>query len=75
MKCTNLVPRPETLDEMLRAARILSAGLPQVRVDLYEVGGKPYFGEMTFTGLGGYMNFFTEEFLLELGDYTKLPKQ
>ena len=53
----------------------LSAGLPQVRVDLYEVGGKPYFGEMTFTGLGGYMNFFTEEFLLELGDYTKLPKQ
>lgn len=72
---TDLIPRPETLDEMLRAARLLSAGFPQVRVDFYEVGKKSYFGEMTFTSLGGYMNYFTKEFLTELGDYTKLSKQ
>ncbi len=43
------VPRPKTLDRMIEAARTLCAPFPFVRFDLYEAGGKLYFGEFTFT--------------------------
>lgn len=66
------LPRPVALDQMLKMAAKLSEGIPQVRVDLYEVDGKPYFGEMTFTSAGGFNNFYTQEFLNELGNYTDL---
>lgn len=66
------LPKPESLDKMLEMASKLSEGIPQVRVDLYEVGGKPYFGEMTFTSAGGFNDFYTQEFLNELGGYVNL---
>ena len=52
---------------MLKSAEILSEGFPQVRVDFYEVKGRLYFGELTFTSNGGYMKYFTREFLMEMG--------
>ena len=58
---------------MLDIASRLSKGIPQVRVDLYEVNGKVYFGEMTLTSSGGYMAHFTQEFLDKLGQLTMLP--
>ena len=67
------IPRPATLDKMLDAASRLSKGFPQVRVDFYEVDGKLYFGEMTFTSSSGINGFYTEEFRLQLGQLTKLP--
>ena len=67
------LPRPVSLDRMLDAAARLSKGHPQVRVDLYEVDGKPYFGEMTLTSSSGVNSFYTEDFLLELGRQAKLP--
>ncbi len=67
------LPRPETLPQMLEAAAKLSEGFPEVRVDFYEAGGKLYFGEMTFASLMGRMDFYTEDFLKELGDQVKLP--
>ena len=67
------LPKPETLPQMLAAAAKLSEGLPEVRVDFYEVQGKLYFGEMTFASLMGRMDFYTPEFLQELGDQVKLP--
>ena len=66
-KADKLIPRPKSLDRMVRMAASLSEGFPQVRVDLYEVDNKPYFGEMTFTSSMGYMDFYTPEFLLYLG--------
>ena len=39
----------------------------------YEVDGKLYFGEMTFTSSAGMNSFYTREFLLKLGSLTKLP--
>lgn len=66
------IPKPRCFDRMIEAASILSKGHPQVRVDFYSVGGKCYFGEMTFTSLGGYMNSFTKDALLEMGDMTNL---
>ena len=60
------IPKPINLDYLLECARILSKGHKQVRVDLYDINGRIYFGEMTFTSQGGYMDYFTPEFLLEL---------
>jgi teichuronopeptide biosynthesis TupA-like protein len=41
------VPRPVSLATMVDAAQALSAGVDFVRVDLYEIGGRAYFGELT----------------------------
>lgn len=43
------IPKPKNLDKMLEIASKLSVGIPIVRIDLYNVNGKIYFGEMTFT--------------------------
>ena len=42
------MPKRSCYDEMLDIARKLSAPFPFVRVDLYDIGGKPVFGELTF---------------------------
>lgn len=68
------VPRPRSLDAMLDAARRLSAGLPLVRVDLYEVGGKPVFGEMTLSPASGMDGTYGEEFQREMGASIPLPE-
>lgn len=60
------IPKPENLDKMLSIAQDLSAGFPELRVDLYNINGKVYFGELTFTSQGGINSFYTQEFL----DYT-----
>lgn len=70
-----LVPKPKNLDEMLSAAAILSKGFPEVRVDFYIVGDKLYFGELTFASLCGLMDFFTPEYLDELGEQIVLPRK
>lgn len=73
LQSTKEVPRPKNLEDMLQTASKLSEGFPQVRVDLYNINGKIYFGEMTFTSMGGYMTFYSDEFQLELGNQVKLP--
>lgn len=57
-----LLPKPKNLERMIEVAEKLSAPFPCVRVDLYNVSGKIYFGELTFTSYGGMMDFHTEEF-------------
>lgn len=42
-------PKPKNLQLMLELAGKMSAGIPLVRVDFYNVDGKIYFGELTFT--------------------------
>lgn len=41
-------PLPSQLEEMVALAEKLGAGHEYVRVDLYDVGGRTYFGELTF---------------------------
>lgn len=60
-------PKPKNFDEMLRLARILSEDFPFVRVDLYNVDGKIYFGELTFYPWTGYVQFTPDSFDFELG--------
>jgi hypothetical protein len=46
--------KPKNFDEMARVARDLSADFDFVRVDLYTVGERVYFGELTCTPSAGY---------------------
>lgn len=73
--CTKPLPRPKALEEMLHMASVLSKGFPFVRVDLYEVGGKAYFGEMTFTPAAGFNTFFSNKFQMILGKKIILPQK
>lgn len=69
------LPRPQNLDKMLDIARILAKPFPEVRVDLYALdNGRIYFGEMTFTSLGGFMNYYTPEYLLRMGRECDIAK-
>lgn len=51
------LPKPENLDIMLHLATLLSRPFPFVRVDLYNIAGKIYFGELTFTPAAGIQVF------------------
>jgi hypothetical protein len=62
-----VIHKPTNLDEMIRVAETLVKPFPFVRLDLYNIKGRIYFGEMTFTPLGGMVNFHPQEFLDELG--------
>ena len=62
------LPCPPNLHRMAAIAEKLSQGFPFVRVDLYDVGGKVYFGELTFTPQKGIVSYFSDRALLEMGD-------
>ena len=69
----DLIPPPPNLKGMLQAAEKLAAPFPVVRVDLYNLNGRILFGEMTFTSLGGFMNYYTPDFLQKAGSLITLP--
>lgn len=62
-------PLPENIKEMVEVAEKLSEDFPFVRVDLYNVGGKIYFGEMTFYPASGYFVYRPEEINTWLGSF------
>lgn len=68
------IEKPENLMEMVEIAKKLSSGIPHVRVDLYNVNGKVYFGEMTFFHGSGYEKFEPIDWDYKLGDFLELPK-
>ena len=61
------IKKPENLEEMLLIASKLAADFDFVRVDLYNIRGKIYFGEFTFTLLAGELKFKPESWDLILG--------
>lgn len=67
-----IIPKPGNYDEMISVAERLAKLFPVVRVDLYNIGNKIYFGEMTFTSLGGLMDFYTDEFQIKAGNIIDL---
>lgn len=64
------LPKPRNFDKMLDYARVLSKDFIQVRVDLYNIDGKIYFGELTMSAGYGDMK---EEYYAYLGSKFKLP--
>ncbi len=67
------IKKPANFEEMKRAAAALSKGMPHVRVDLYNINGEIYFGELTFFHFSGVVPFEPAEWDEKIGDYLKLP--
>lgn len=63
---------PENLDKMIVIAEKLSDGFKFLRVDLYNVKGKIYFGELTFYPAAGMGAFVPEEWDEKLGGMLNL---
>jgi len=65
--------KPKNFELMVEIATDLSKEFPHVRVDLYNIDGKIFFGEMTFYDGSGYKGFIPDEFDFILGDQFVLP--
>ena len=73
-KFSNSVPKkPENLDKMFELAKKLSQEVPFVRIDFYNIDGKIYVGEMTFTP-GMFLSFNPREWDYRLGEYLDLSE-
>lgn len=69
------IPKPEGLNDLIEVAEILSEEFPFVRVDLYYVNEKVYFGELTFYPWTGYVQFNPDNFDFILGNKFALPNK
>lgn len=67
------IEKPAMFEQMKVIAAKLSKGIQAVRVDLYEVNKKVYFGEYTFFHLGGFTNFHPDKWDYIFGDNIQLP--
>jgi hypothetical protein len=67
--------KPKNFEEMLDIASKLSKGIPHVRVDLYNINGKIYFGELTFFDGSGLDIIEPYEWDIKMGDWVNLPKK
>ena len=72
---TKPIQKPLCFEEMKQIAAQLSKSIPHVRIDLYEVNGKVYFGEMTFFHWSGFVPFEPIEWDYIFGEKIKLPKK
>lgn len=70
----NPFPKPICFEEMKEIARKLSKGISHVRVDMYVVDGKIYFGELTFFHLAGFANIQPPEWDMRMGEWINLVR-
>jgi hypothetical protein len=68
--------KPKKLEQMLLIAEKIAKELdtPQVRIDLYDVKDKIYFGEITFFHNSGFVPFEPEEWDYKFGQLIELTK-
>ncbi len=66
--------RPQQFEKMKELAGILSQGIPQVRIDFYEVNGKVYFGEITFFHWSGMKPFVPKKWDYIFGKWIELSE-
>lgn len=67
-----LPQKPINFALMKNLARKLSTDIPHLRVDFYEINGKLFFGELTFTTCSGYLPFKDEKWNDVLGEWIDL---
>lgn len=61
------LPAPVSLDQMVAYAQKLAEGFDFMRVDLYEIDGRPWFGELTPYPSGGMDPFEPDEVDMMMG--------
>ena len=67
-----VIKKPINFEEMKSIAERLAAGFSHVRVDLYNISGKIYFGEITFYHHGGFAPFHPEKWNRIFGEWIDL---
>lgn len=63
---------PSNFDDMIEVVKKLCKGIPFVRIDLYNVDGQIYFGEITFYPSAGLVRFTDPEWDEKLGNMISL---
>lgn len=71
----DVIDKPNGLEKMKSVAENLSKDFPFVRVDLYYIDGKVYFGELTFYPWSGYVQYNPDKFDFELGNLFDLKME
>lgn len=74
-QATHLPELPKSIDEMISVAETLAKGMIELRVDFYEIAGKPYVGELTFFDGSGFDKFEPKSWDYTLGSWLKLPNK
>lgn len=69
------IKRPKNYTKMWEIASKLSKGHKFLRVDLYNIDGRIYFSELTFTPAAGMSRTYTEEANIALGNKLKLGRE
>lgn len=62
-------PRPDNFDEMIKIAEDLCKDFPFVRCDFYDIDGKIYFSEMTFTPAKGTLILDDDRCDFQMGEW------
>ena len=65
---------PREWPQMVKMAEDLAKKFPFVRVDLYNINGKIYFGEMTFTPAKGTLILDDDKCDFEMGEWLDISK-
>jgi len=55
------IPRPKCFDKMVEIAEVLTGDIDHVRVDLYDINGEVYFGELTAYSDSGFSFLFPDD--------------
>ena len=66
--------KPKNWDDMIKMAEALASPFPFVRVDLYDIDGKIYFSEMTFTPAKGTLILDDDQCDYEMGEWLDISK-
>ncbi|WP_270706310.1 ATP-grasp fold amidoligase family protein [Clostridium fessum] len=65
---------PDNIDDMFKIVDRLCKPFPHVRVDLYNVDGKIYFGELTFFSSGGIVNIYDRDYDQKIASWIDLTQ-
>lgn len=68
-----LPAKPDNFEEMIFIVKKLSKGMTHVRVDLYNINSKIFFGELTFFDGSGLSVYDPREWDFKFGQFLKLP--
>lgn len=69
----SIIPtKPDNFDDMKIIASKLSSGMRHARVDLYNLNGKIYFGEITFYHHCGFVPFTPDSWDYKFGDWLNI---
>ncbi len=66
--------KPSNFEKMVEVAEKLASKFPFVRVDLYNINGKIYFSEMTFTPAKGTLILDDDQCDFEMGKWLDISK-